>query len=70
MTLANPKEKPQACGKSELKDRLRTFNSRTVRNTINEVISENRGISLEEAKNEKIVTAKEVEEVLKRYDEL
>ena len=70
MTLANPKEKPQACFKNELKFFLKPFSPRTTGIVINEVISENRGISLEEAKNEKIVTAKEVEEVLKRYDEL
>ena len=39
MTLANPKEKPQACFKNELKNFLKPFIPRTTGFVINEVIT-------------------------------
>ena len=58
------KQQIQAMGKAQLKELARPINNRYVATIINETIAKERNVSLEFAKNQKIVFQKEVRQIL------
>jgi len=58
------KQQIQAMGKAQLKELARPISNRYVASIINETIAKERNVSLEFAKNQKIVFQKEVRQIL------